>query len=196
MKSKIVLVLLVTATLIACGKSEEAAVPATDAPQLTEPTPAEPVALEPAALEPTLPESAVAEPAQAVPAAAPAKKQAASSAPVQPAQPVAPKSAAAVAPTVPVAAPEAAPAAAPKPDLARGQQVYRQSCAVCHDKGIAGAPKTGDTAIWALRLARGMDAMYNTALNGKGAMPAKGGNPSLNDTDVKAAVDYMAAQSR
>ncbi|NDP47539.1 MAG: cytochrome c5 family protein [Sulfuriferula multivorans] len=85
---------------------------------------------------------------------------------------------------------------APKPDLAHGQQIYRQSCAVCHDKGIAGAPKPGDTPAWSARLAQGMDVLYSTALLGKGAMPAKGGNPSLADSDVKAAVDFMAAQSR
>jgi cytochrome c5 len=94
------------------------------------------------------------------------------------------------------AEPQAAPASAAKPDLAHGQQIYRQACAFCHDKGIAGAPKTGDAAAWTPRLAQGMDGVYASALRGKGAMPAKGGNPSLADADVKAAVDYLAAQSR
>ena len=204
MKSNIVLILCVTTTLLACGKTEEMVepTPVMDAPLLAEPAPA---AAEPAALEPTMPEPVAAEPAPATPAAAPAvtvsnpqpKAPVAPSVPAKPAQPVAPKPAASVAPTAPITAPiaETAPAA-PKPDLARGQQVHRQSCAVCHDKGVAGAPKTGDAATWAPRLARGMEAMYNTALNGKGAMPAKGGNPALSETDVKAAVDYLAAQSR
>jgi cytochrome c5 len=77
-----------------------------------------------------------------------------------------------------------------------GQKIYRQACAFCHDKGAAGAPKTGDTAAWGPRLAQGMDTLYTVALRGKGAMPARGGNPSLSDPDVKAAVDYMVAQSR
>ena len=94
------------------------------------------------------------------------------------------------------AEPQTAPASAAKPDLAHGEQIYRQACAFCHDKGIAGAPKTGDAVAWAPRLAQGMDGLYASALRGKGAMPAKGGNPSLADADVKAAVDYLAAQSR
>lgn len=86
--------------------------------------------------------------------------------------------------------------AAPTPDLAHGQQVYRQACAFCHDKGVAGAPKAGDAAAWSPRLAQGIDGLYASARLGKGAMPAKGGNPALADADVEAAVDYLAAQAR
>lgn len=91
-----------------------------------------------------------------------------------------------------------AKAAAPmtKADLVKGQQAYTQACAFCHDKGIAGAPKTGDKTVWSARLAKGNDALYASALKGKGAMPAKGGNPSLSDDKVKAAVDYLVAKSR
>jgi cytochrome c5 len=69
-------------------------------------------------------------------------------------------------------------------------------CFSCHDSGVAGAPKLGDKAAWAPRIATGNDAMYATSLNGKGAMPAKGGNPALSDAEVKAAVDFMVAQSK
>lgn len=88
----------------------------------------------------------------------------------------------------------AANAAVAKSGLAHGQQIYRQSCAFCHDKGVAGAPKIGDAAAWGPRLAQGMDALYASALRGKGAMPAKGGNPSLPGDDVKAAVNFLRAQ--
>ena len=74
---------------------------------------------------------------------------------------------------------------------AAGEATYKSLCFSCHDNAIAGAPKLGDKAAWEPRLATGIDAIYNTALNGKGAMPAKGGNPALSDADVKAAVDYM-----
>lgn len=84
----------------------------------------------------------------------------------------------------------------PSPDLVHGQQIYRQACAFCHDKGVAGAPKIGDVAAWNPRLAQGRDVLYVAALRGKGAMPAKGGNPSLSDADVIAAVDYLVAKSR
>jgi cytochrome c5 len=133
-------------------------------------------------------------PAVTIPAALPEAR---------PAQPAAvPKPAAAKPAAAPVASAPAAKAASetapstPAPDLAHGQQIYRQACAFCHDKGVAGAPKTGDAAAWSPRIAQGMDVLYTVALHGKAAMPAKGGNPSLADADVKAAVDYMVAQSR
>lgn len=112
-------------------------------------------------------------------------------------QPAAPSAAADEAAVAAAPAPASEPAAgAAKPDLAHGEKIYRQACAFCHDKGVAGAPKTGDAAAWSPRLAQGMDPLYTAAVRGKGAMPAKGGNPSLTDADVHAAVDYLAAQSR
>ena len=67
---------------------------------------------------------------------------------------------------------------------------------MCHAAGVAGAPKLTDKAAWAPRIAQGKDALYSSSLKGKGAMPAKGGNPSLSDADVKAAVDYMVGQTK
>ncbi|MDQ3184930.1 MAG: c-type cytochrome [Pseudomonadota bacterium] len=74
--------------------------------------------------------------------------------------------------------------------------IYTASCAACHTTGAAGAPKLGDKSTWAPRIKAGMDTLYNSALNGKNAMPAKGGNVSLSDADVKAVVDYMVSQSK
>ena len=103
-----------------------------------------------------------------------------------------PAAAVAAAPA-PAAEKTAAPAASAAAD---GKKIYEATCAVCHATGVAGAPKTGDKAAWAARLKGGMDALYRTALTGKGAMPAKGGNTSLSDAEVKAAVDYLAGQAR
>ena len=79
-----------------------------------------------------------------------------------------------------------------------GQQVYQASCVACHGAGIAGAPKVGDKGQWAARVSAGTESLYQGALIGKqspaGVMPAKGGNPSLSDKEVKAAVDFMLAQ--
>ena len=98
-------------------------------------------------------------------------------------------------PTPAAAAPAAAApaAAAGKPD---GKKVYDTVCSVCHAAGVAGAPKFGDKAAWGPRIKTGMDALYTSALKGKAAMPAKGGNAALPDADVKAAVDYMVAAGK
>jgi len=81
-----------------------------------------------------------------------------------------------------------------------GAQVFGQSCAACHVSGIAGAPKLGDQAQWKTRLAKGTKVLYANALNGIsssiGVMPAKGGNASLSDAEVKAAVDYIVAKAK
>ena len=86
------------------------------------------------------------------------------------------------------------------PPARDGQQVYQAGCVACHGAGIAGAPKLGDKGQWAKRIAKGADTLYASAVNGVqgsgGAMPAKGGNPALSDAEVKAAVDYMVAQSK
>ena len=94
---------------------------------------------------------------------------------------------------MPVAA--AAPAPAAKGADA-GKSTYDTVCMACHAAGVAGAPKFGDKAAWAPRLAQGKDALHNSALHGKGAMPAKGGNPGLSDDAVKAAVDYMVSAAK
>jgi cytochrome c5 len=99
------------------------------------------------------------------------------------------------------ARPEPAKNAAAAPPPSRGgQQVYQSACFACHDAGIAGAPKLGDKSQWAKHIAKGLDTLYASALNGvqgsAGAMPAKGGNPALSNAEVKAAVDYMVARSK
>jgi len=90
-------------------------------------------------------------------------------------------------------------AVAPSPTR-NGQQVYQTTCVACHDAGIAGAPKVGDKGQWAKHLAKGLDTLYTSALNGvqgaAGAMPPRGGNPGLSDAEVKAAVNYMVARSK
>jgi cytochrome c5 len=85
--------------------------------------------------------------------------------------------------------------AAPAADLVKGKAVYEQVCAACHVAGVAGAPKMGDKAGWAPRIGTGLEALYTSALKGKGAMPAKGGQ-DLPDADVKSAVDYMVSENK
>ncbi len=76
---------------------------------------------------------------------------------------------------------------------ADGTAVYNANCAMCHVPGLANAPKFGDKAAWAPRVATGRDALLASALKGKGAMPPKAGNPKLSDEEVGAALDHMLA---
>ena len=109
--------------------------------------------------------------------------------------PVAETPAAAPAPAEP--APQApAVAAAPAPAAVDGQAVYQQACFACHMTGAAGAPKLGDKAAWGPRIATGKAALMTSALNGKGAMPPKGGQMQLSEAEISAAIDYIVANSQ
>jgi cytochrome c5 len=78
--------------------------------------------------------------------------------------------------------------------LQNGQAVYTAVCAACHGTGAAGAPKLGDGGAWTARIAQGYDTLVQHAVQGIRAMPAKGGNPDLDDIEVARAVVYMANQ--
>ena len=127
------------------------------------------------------------EPKVAAPAAAAAAAAAPAAAPV--ATSAAPAVPAAVTPAVAVVA-AAAPVAA---QADATPALYTQTCAVCHATGVANAPKLGDKAAWAPRLAAGVDGLTASAIKGKGAMPPKGGAAAASDADLKAVVAYMVA---
>jgi cytochrome c5 len=115
---------------------------------------------------------------------------------------------------VPTAAPAAAPVKSTAPTVATasvatttsapaisgGEGVYKSACFACHGAGIAGAPKAGEKAAWAPRIAQGKPLLYDHALRGyqgkTGVMPPKGGNTALADADVRAAVDYMVSLAK
>jgi cytochrome c5 len=79
--------------------------------------------------------------------------------------------------------------------LQTGTEVYKAVCSACHTAGAAGAPKMGDTAAWSARIAQGYDTLVTHAIGGIRAMPAKGGNPDLDDVEVARAVAYLANQA-
>ena len=83
---------------------------------------------------------------------------------------------------------KAAPATSGPKD---GATIFNSVCGACHNTGAAGAPKVDDKAAWAARVAQGKEALYKSALNGKNAMPAKGGAGDLSDAEIKATVDYI-----
>lgn len=131
--------------------------------------------------EPAVPAGAENAAATSAPAVAEAPAEAA---PQAAAEPVAEPTA--ITETVAVAVPAANGA---------GEALYKKACQVCHAAGVAGAPKLGDKEAWGPRISAGMESMYAIALNGKGAMPARGGT-NASDADLRAAVEYMAAASQ
>jgi cytochrome c5 len=88
-----------------------------------------------------------------------------------------------------VSAPQTA-AAADVP--ATGELAFNKVCTACHGTGVNGAPKVGDKAAWAPRLAQGKDTLYQHAIAGKGAMPPKGGT-AWPDATIRMTVDYMVS---
>lgn len=86
----------------------------------------------------------------------------------------------------------AAVAAGPK----SGDEVYSAACAACHASGVLNSPMFGNAEQWAPRVAKGAETLYANAINGINAMPAKGGNSSLSDEEVMAAVDHMMAAAQ
>lgn len=77
-----------------------------------------------------------------------------------------------------------------------GKTIFEGVCHTCHAAGLLGAPKFGDKADWAPRIAKGINTLHDHALHGFNAMPAKGGNADLLDVEVTNAVDYMVENSK
>jgi cytochrome c5 len=114
------------------------------------------------------------------------------------AQPAAAPAAAAPATTTTAAVPQPAAAAAPQTAAAgagEGEALFKQTCSACHATGVLNAPKFGDKAAWAPRIAQGVPTLVQHAIQGKGAMPPKGGS-SASDAQVRAAVEYMVSAAK
>ena len=75
--------------------------------------------------------------------------------------------------------------------LRAGAEVFKGQCSACHAAGVAGAPKFGDAAVWGPRIRTGVDALVNSALKGKNAMPPQGGG-DFSDVEVARGAVYMA----
>jgi cytochrome c5 len=74
-------------------------------------------------------------------------------------------------------------------------QLYQGACLACHSTGAAGAPKIGDAAAWTARLAKGLDSLVTSAIDGIGAMPPRGGS-QFNDDQIRATVEYILSESK
>ena len=75
-----------------------------------------------------------------------------------------------------------------------GGMIYNNLCGACHNSGAGGAPKM-EKAAWTARIAQGEETLIRHAIEGfqgaAGIMPARGGNPALNDEQVAASVRWM-----
>ncbi len=90
------------------------------------------------------------------------------------------------------AAAEEASAGGGASELETAAEVYDAVCASCHANGVAGAPVSDDAAAWRERMSsRGLETLYDHAINGFNAMPPRGGNSALSDEQVQQAVDYI-----
>lgn len=80
------------------------------------------------------------------------------------------------------------------------EELYNATCSACHAQGLAGAPRIGDKAAWAPRIAQGKDTLYKHSIEGfqgkSGVMPPKGGRVDLADDLIRQGVDYMIERSR
>ena len=112
--------------------------------------------------------------------------------------PVASQPASFVPPTAASAAATTTTATATQVSADAGEKLFGSVCTTCHTAGLMGAPKFGDKAAWAPRIAQGKDTLYKHAIGGyqgkSGVMPAKGGSQASDD-EVKAAVDYMVSKA-
>ena len=89
-----------------------------------------------------------------------------------------------------------APVVAVASEPMTAEQIYNTACMACHATGVAGAPKTGDAAAWAPRIAQGDDVLFEHATKGFKGMPPRGGSSQLTDEDVTAAIDFMVGKSQ
>lgn len=83
-----------------------------------------------------------------------------------------------------------------KPSIARGREVYRQVCSICHQDGKMTAPIIGSGPSWMSRLIdSGLEGLYRHAIKGYNSMPIKGACVTCSDNDIIAAVDYILEES-
>lgn len=81
-----------------------------------------------------------------------------------------------------------------------GKKVFDGLCFSCHNSGLPNIPQLGKAEDWVNRIAKGKELLYEHAIKGftgdSGmAMPAKGGNATLTDEEIRAAVDYIISSA-
>lgn len=82
----------------------------------------------------------------------------------------------------------------PVVEISAGEQIFNKNCKVCHAQGINGAPIIGNAAMWKERKDQGIDTLVEHAMNGYGLMPAKGGNTTLTEEEIRECVTFMLSK--
>ncbi len=77
-----------------------------------------------------------------------------------------------------------------------GEQVYKQFCFACHATGVSESPLLGDVEAWAPRIAKGVDALWESTTNGLGLMPMRGTCMNCSDDELREAMDYVTGQAQ
>ncbi|GGI89151.1 c-type cytochrome [Legionella impletisoli] len=91
---------------------------------------------------------------------------------------------------------ELQPEAQPVAEKAPGAEIYNTYCSVCHQAGVAGAPKFRAAEDWKARLSeKGISGLVTTAIKGINAMPPKGTCTKCTEEEIKQAVEYMVPQA-
>ena len=72
------------------------------------------------------------------------------------------------------------------------EAVYAKACSACHNGQLPMAPKRGDKAAWEPRVAKGMDALVQSATNGLNAMPPGGLCMDCTAEDYQAVIKLMS----
>lgn len=103
---------------------------------------------------------------------------------------------AAPAEAAPAATETAAAAPAAASGAAAGEAIYNKACIACHAAGVAGAPKLGDAAAWEPRIAKGIDALLQSAINGLNAMPPRGTCMDCSDDDLRNGIEFMISKAQ
>lgn len=91
--------------------------------------------------------------------------------------------------------PNTTPALMAKPTVKTGQEIYKQSCALCHDNGAGGSPKLSDAKAWARVTQQNFDVIIGNVIHGKGNMPPNGGCETCKNADLISATKYMLEKS-
>ncbi len=76
-----------------------------------------------------------------------------------------------------------------------GKGVYEKFCFACHATGVSEAPLLGDVDAWTLRIAKGLDVLWESTINGLEAMPMRGTCMSCSDDELREAMEYVIGQA-